>query len=409
MKIKTVILLLFAIAAGTGLYFFFSKSKAKNIVWRTAKIEKGKIGINVTSTGSINAVTTVSVGTQVTGTIAKLFADFNSVVKKGQIIAILDTTFLVAARDEAAALADKAKIQLTESKREFDRMQKLYDQKVNPQADYDLALTNYESAKSSLASAIASLNRAKINLQYATIRAPISGTVISRNVDVGQTVVSSFNSPVLYTIANDLTKMQVQANVDEADIGEIKVGQKATFSVDAFPNDLFEGLVKQIRLQPITVQNVVNYVVIIDVHNPELKLLPGLTANITVKIEEHPNVLKIPLNALHFTPSAEYFTRSKIVPDSVKKQWDDFAKQNAVRPEKENAAENKQPSYIWLQKNNFLLPVHVSIGISDGTFIEVSGNIKEGDDVVLGVSHGETTAAPTVQNPFMPKMPGRKN
>jgi HlyD family secretion protein len=289
-------------------------------------------------------------------------------------------------------------------------MQKLYDQKVNPQADYDIALTNYESAKSNLASATASLNRAKINLQYATIKAPISGTVISRNVDVGQTVVSSFNSPVLYTIANDLTKMQVQANIDEADIGEIKVGENASFSVDAFPNNVFEGLVKQIRLQPITLQNVVNYIVIIDVPNPDLKLMPGLTANITIKVEEHDNVLKVPLNALHFTPSTEYFTSQKKVPDPIKKQWDDFFKNTSSKKEKEVPGQSPAISYIWIQKDKFICPVQVKFGISDGTFIELSGNIKEGDEVVTGISHGETASTPTAQNPFMPKMTGgRRN
>jgi len=399
---KILYSLILAALVGGAIYFFYSKNKTPAFFWRTVKIEKGDISVIVTATGSINAVTTVSVGTQVSGTIAKLFADFNSVVKKGQVIALLDTTFLGASKEDADANLEKAIVQVNQAKAEFDRTKKLFDGNAVAQADYDLSLTNYETAKSMVKSAKAQLNRASINLQYATIKAPISGTVISRNVDVGQTVISSFNSPVLFTIANDLTKMQVQANVDEADIGQVKVGQKVSFSVDAYPDEVFQGLVQQIRLQPTIVQNVVTYIVILDVPNPDLKLLPGLTANINVKIQEHKNILKIPMNAFHFTPPAEYLTAT---PDSVKNKWNDYINSSTVENKKNISKDTSAISFIWIQKGKFIFPVRIKTRISDGTFMEVSDNIMEGDEVVTGTSHGEAiVSTPSTQNPFMPKM-----
>ena len=411
MKNKTVVyLLILLVLTGGTIYYVYSRNKVQLFSWRNAKVEKGDIAVIVTATGSINAVTTVQVGTQVSGTISKLFVDFNSVVKKGQIIALLDTTFLGASKEDADASLEKAIVQANQAKVEFDRTKKLFDQAAVAQADYDLSLTNYETAKSLVKSAKAQLNRATINLQYATIKAPISGTVISRNVDVGQTVISSFNSPTLFTIANDLSKMQVQANVDEADIGQVKVGQQVSFTVDAFPDVIFTGLVQQIRLQPIVVQNVVNYIVIIDVPNPDLKLMPGLTANINVKTQEHKNVFKVPLNALHFTPSSEYFSAATDIPDSIQNKWKDFFKSNEVEKKKNIPIDTSSRSYLWIQKEKFIYPIKIKVGISDGTFVEVSGNIKEGEEIVTGANHGDEIASgPTTQNPFMPKMnPTRK-
>jgi HlyD family secretion protein len=279
-------------------------------------------------------------------------------------------------------------------KREFDRTKTLFDQKVAAQADYDLAIYNYESAKSAERSAKAQFNRAAINLAYATIRAPVSGTVISRNVDVGQTVISSFNAPTLFTIANDLTKMQVQANVDEADIGLIKVGQDVEFNVDAFMDELFHGSVQQIRMQPITVQNVVNYVVIIDVPNKDRKLMPGLTANIRVKVNEHDSVLKVSVNALHFNPPADY-PGSIHIPDSIIHK-----SESLTAPVKEDT---RQKSYVvWVKSGPFIYPVRVKTGLSDGLFMEVTGNLKEGNEVAIGVLT-QAVEAPKQQNPFMPK------
>lgn len=402
MKKSTIItsIVVLSLVAGVS-YFLFSHHRQPEYAWRTARIQRGDVTTLVTATGSVSALTTVQVGAQVNGIIASIKVDFNSVVKNGQVIAILDTTFLVASRDDAAANVEKASVQLAQFKREYDRIQKLYKQDVDTRVDYDLALANVEIAKANLNSAVAQLNRAKINLQYATIRAPISGTVISRNVDVGQMVISSFNSPTLFTIANDLAKMQVQANIDEADIGQVRVGESVAFSVDAYPDEVFYGKVEQIRLQPVVLQNVVNYVVIIDVPNPDLKLMPGLTANIDVKVQEHKDVLKVPMGALHFTPPEEF----KSFPDSIQNKKSEVVKSdlegNIKLPSK------NQTGVLWVVEDHSLRPETVITGISDGTFIEVGGNIKVGDLVALGLNREAAASSPTAQNPFMPKMPTR--
>jgi HlyD family secretion protein len=345
---------------------------------------------NVTATGSISALTTVQVGTQVSGIIAKLYADFNTVVKKGQVVALLDTTILSASKDDAEAMAQKSKVLLKEMKIEFDRSKKLFEENAVSKSEYDLALTNYESAQSTVSSTEAQLKRAKINRQYATIIAPISGIVISRNVDVGQTVVSSFNSPTLFTIANDLKKMQVYANVDEADIGQVKLGQKVIFTVDAYPEETFSGEVDQIRLQPVLIQNVVNYIVIINVENPELKLLPGLTANITFKIKEHENVLKIATTALRFMPSADYLQKNLI---------SDTLMQNIKKSQKLTYVLGSS-AYIWLKQGVKIIPKYVTIGLMEGGFVEISGDIKEGDEVILRSNSEESSSV--AKSPFMP-------
>jgi HlyD family secretion protein len=406
MKKKSIVFLIIFVllAAGTSYYFFY-KSKKINYSWRTAMVEKGDVVVAVTATGSINADTTVQVGTQVSGIIAKLFADFNTVVKKGEIVAMLDTTLLNATKEGALANLERAEVQVRQSKLEFDRNKKLFDEMVISQADYDLATTNYQVAESALKSSKAQLNQTKINIRYATIRAPVSGTVISRSVDVGQTVIASFNSPTLFTIANDLTKMQVHANIDEADIGQVKRGQKVTFTVDAYPDKIFQGEVKQIRLLPVIVQNVVTYIVIIDVPNPDLKLMPGLTANITIKVQEHKSVLKISGNALHFSPPDEYF-KSTQIPDSVTKQWNEIIKPS--KKERANQSDTSAIIYVWVLKDKFIYPKKVRRGISDETFVEVSGDIKNGEEIVTGINNKEGENSAPVQNPFMPKFPSRK-
>jgi len=251
--IITTIIIAISVAAG---WYLYSNTLKKSAVynWRTATISRGDIRVTVTATGSTSALNTVQVGTQVSGTIAKLLADYNDIVRKGQIIAILDTTFLAATKEEAEANLERASVQVNQARREFNRTEKLFAESVIARAEYETQLTAWETAVSALRSARAQANRARINLQYATIRAPIQGVVISRNVDVGQTVIASFNSPTLFSIANDLTRMQLEANIDEADIGQIVEGQQVTFTVDAYPDKTFSGVIRQIRLQPAVVQ-----------------------------------------------------------------------------------------------------------------------------------------------------------
>ena len=437
MKMKKAywIILIVVLVVAAAAWIIFGKKKTDTITWKTTKIEKGDIQVTVKASGTLNAVTTVQVGTQVSGIINKLYVDFNSVVKEGQVIAVLDTTYLAQAVEDANASLKRAQIQVNQSKRDFDRTKQLFDQKVMAQADYDLALTTYVTAVTNASSALAALNRAKINLRYATIKAPISGVVVSRAVDVGQTVAASFNTPTLFTIANDLTKMQVQASIDEADIGKITVGQDVSFTVDAYDDQTFSGTVKQVRLQPVVTQNVVNYTVIVDVPNPDLKLLPGMTANITVMIREVKDVLRVPASALKFIPPAEYMEKmQKEAPDSMRRHQEGGPRESSGRPwgqtgrsrgDRQGPAGPGAPGapgvshrdgrpqgegrpnfgLIWIMEGDKLKPRRVIIGLTDGSYTEVKGKINEGDEVVTGSSVAQSSKNSQQQNPFAPQGP----
>lgn len=464
MKKKLLIIGGILVVIAVGAYFLLRSKETKSIEWRTAKVEKGDLEIIVTATGTLSADTTVQVGTQVSGVISKIFVDFNSVVKKGQKIAIIDTTFLAAAVVDAEASLYKSSVQVDLTKRTFDRTKELFDEKVMAQADYDQAYSDYQTAVANARSAKASLDRAKINLKYATIIAPVSGVVVSRAVDVGQTVAASFNTPTLFSIANDLTKMQVQANVDEADIGKILNGQEVTFTVDAYEDRSFTGKVSQIRLQPTVTQNVVNYTVIINVPNPDKKLLPGMTANITVHVQGAKDILKLPSSALRFNPSQEVIDKMmKLWPDSIKQKmakWIGHKGQTGQttqsgQPDKrtggqsgqsgqadrqasgqadrrtsgqsgqggqagrqtsgqtgqgtqQGVKEKRTSGFIWMKQGEVLIPQRVRLGLSDGSYTEVSGNINEGDDVVIGVINlqGSASSAATQQtSPFQMRPP----
>ena len=449
-KAYWIILAAVVIVAAIAGWMILKKEKAAKVEYRTAKVEKGDIQVTVRASGTLSADTTVQVGTQVSGIINKINVDFNSVVRKGQVIAILDTTFLAQAVDDAKASLKRTEIQVNQSKRDYDRTKILFEQKVMAQADYDLALSTWETAVTNATSAQAALNRAKINLRYSTIVAPISGVVVSRAVDVGQTVAASFSTPTLFTIANDLTKMQVQANIDEGDIGKIKVGLDVKFTVDAYPDITFDGKVRQVRLLPVVTQNVVNYTVIIDVPNPELKLLPGMTANITVLVQEVKDVLKVPSTALRFTPPQEYLDAlEKNLPDSIKKKramWASgggrsggsgigtgggagegsgggYGRNNAARQGGMAAggtATGMQGGsgggefrrrgnfgMVWIKVGDSIKPRRVHTGLSDGLNTEVTGKINEGEDIVIGMTAQQTMQTgqqQQQQNPFAPQM-----
>lgn len=382
-----------------ALFFIFKPKKNTAINWQTAKVTRGDLKVSITATGTLDALTTVEVGTQVSGTIAKLFVDFNSKVKKGQIIAMIDTTYLAAALSDASAILEKAKIQMNQAKRVFDRTNKLYKSGTVAQLEYEQDLASYESAQSGVTSAKAQYKRAKINLDYATIKAPIDGVIISRNIDLGQTVAASFNTPKLFSIANDLTKMQVEANVDEADIGGVKQGQMASFSVDAFPADTFQGFVKQIRLEPTTTNSVVKYTVIIEVENKTLKLLPGMTANIEIIIDQHKDVLMIPSIALSFTPSTENMTEiTATLPDSIRNS-SDFT--NVLENKKGNSKFKK----VWIKENGYVTIKRVKTGVSDGVSTEITDSkLQVGDEIITGIIR-EKTSTTTQKSPFMPTPP----
>jgi len=318
-------------------YIVFVGGSTKKYDFRLDKVSQGDINVTVTATGTINAVVSVDVGTQVSGIVSNLYADFNSVVKEGQVIARIDTTFLWQSVKDADAALDRAKAQAADSKRTLDRETALLAKGLDSQMNYDAALTSYESNAAALKQARAALDRAKINLAYATITAPINGVVINRAVNVGQTVAASFSSPTLYTIANDLAKMQVLTVVDESDIGMISIDEPATFTVDAYPDDKFTGVVSQIRLNPVSIQNVVNYTVVIDVNNDKLKLMPGMTANVKIAAADAHDVLKVPNLALRFQPPADLIDST-----TLKSMRDAFMGRGAGAPD--STARGSMPS-----------------------------------------------------------------
>jgi HlyD family secretion protein len=442
-----IIAAVIVVVAAVAVWMIVGKKKSEAVQYKTAKVEKGDIQVTVRASGTLQAVTTVQVGTQVSGIIKKIYVDFNSVVKEGQVIAVLDTILLAQAVEDARASLRKSDIQVNQAKRDFDRTKILFEQKVMAQADYDLALTTYETAVANAISSQSALNRAKINLRYATIIAPIAGVVVSRAVDVGQTVAASFSTPTMFTIANDLTKMQVQANIDEGDIGKIKVDQTVKFTVDAYPDLTFDGTVRQVRLQPVVTQNVVNYTVIIDVPNPDLKLLPGMTANIIVLVQEEKDILKVPSTALRFSPPQEYLDAlEKNLPDSVKKMRARWAGGSGGHTGAGNGTgsgsgdgsgggsgrgaaarqgmtaggmggmmtgspgggEGRRRGgfgVLWVKVGDSLERRRVRAGVTDGLNTEVRGKIKEGEEVVTGTVTPQTTqATPQQQNPFAPQM-----
>ena len=367
MKKTAIISAVIILLAVTGYILF--RGKGNEPKFRTEKVTRGDVVMAVTSTGTVNPVTTVLVGTQVSGTIKEIYVDFNSPVKKGQLIARIDPALFEAQVNQARANLfsaranlEKAEATLVDAKRTMERNKELLSKNLIAQSDFDTAETNYETAKASVSAAKAqvvqteaALSLAETNLYYTKIVSPVEGIVVSRNVDVGQTVAASFQTPTLFSIAQDLTKMQIDANVDESDIGDIKVGQDVEFIVDAYTDITFKGSVWQGRNAPITVQNVVTYDVVIKVDNPELKLKPGMTANVSIITAIKKDVLKIPNAALRFSPSEK----------------------GVQTPEK------KGPG-IWILEKEQPMRIPVSTGISDGSYTElVSGEIREGQEVII--------------------------
>ena len=309
---RPVVISAAVILLGVAVWLLFFRGGTKKYEFRFDQVTEGDITMSVTATGTINAVITVEVGTQVSGIILKLYADFNSVVKEGQVIAQIDPTFLQQSVNDASASLERSQAQFADASRTLERTKSLFEKNLESQANYDASLTQFESAHAALKQAEATLKRARINLAYATIYAPIDGVVIDRKVNVGQTVAASFSSPTLYTIANDLRRMQVQATVDESDIGRISIGQEAGFTVDAYPDEQFTGIVSQIRLAPVSIQNVVNYTVVIDVDNDRLKLMPGMTANVKILVGSVKSVKRVSNLALRFQPPGELVDSAKV-------------------------------------------------------------------------------------------------
>jgi HlyD family secretion protein len=391
-----LILAVVAIGLAIGGYVFFNGERKVPIRYRTAGVDRGAVVSIVSATGTINPVVSVQVGTQVSGMIKSLHADFNSRVKAGDTVAIIDPEPFKARRDQAASNLEmarsnvaRAKVDLAQRKRELDRVQSLIAQQFVSQNDVDVALTNHQSAEAQVKvseaqvrQAEAALNSADLDLKYTTIKSPVDGIVVARNVEVGQTVASSFATPNLFLIALDLTKMQVDTNVSESDIGGISEGKEASFTVDAYPGVRFSGAIRQVRLAPINIQNVVTYNVVVAVDNRDLRLKPGMTANVSIVVAQKDQALKIPNAALRFTP-----------PQIDRGDHAAGAKPGEVVSERPAPASesNGLARRIWtLTETGELEPMIVQTGISDGLSTEVTaGPVAEGDQVVVGVETGK--------------------
>lgn len=354
--------------------------KKNKVSYEKTKVEKATITSSVTATGTIEPVTKVEVGTQVSGIISRIYVDYNSEVKKGQVIAELDRTNLISELNSAGSNLNAAKSELDYQKLNHQRMQELYEKGLISANEYEKAKLSYDQAQSTFTARQEAVRKAQTNLGYATITSPIDGVILSKSVEEGQTVAASFSTPTLFTIAQDLTAMRVIANVDEADIGGVRDGQRVSFTVDAYPDEVFHGKVTQVRQEGTVESNVVTYEVVISAPNEELKLKPGLTANVTIFTLEMENVLSVPTKALRFSPKPEEIAEGDKIEDCE--------------------AEKK----VWVKDGNTLKAISVQTGISNGTLTEIVGGIGEGTEVVVNTISlsDDAEAMARERSPFAP-------
>lgn len=386
-KNRKIIISIAAIAAVALVIFLLTgKKKEKEVSFEFAKVEKANIQNSITATGTIEPVTSVTVGTQVSGIVSKLYVDYNSVVKKGQVIAELDKTNLISELNTAKANLNSAQSTLNYQRDNYQRYRTLYNKGLISADNFESARLSYEQARQQVLQAQENVHRAQTNLGYATITSPIDGVVLSKSVEEGQTVAASFSTPELFKIAQDLTNMQVVANVDEADIGGVKPGERVTFTVDAYPEDTFTGAVKQVRQEATTTNNVVTYEVIISAPNADLKLKPGLTANITIYTQERQGVVSVPSKALRFTPTQETVGKRKI-------------------------QDTKGKNKVWIVEGNNIVAHSVNIGMSDGTHTQIVSGIDEGKQIVVGFKtsdeEDDEAEEEKARSPFAPGPPNR--
>jgi len=420
---KKVIIVIVVLIVAAGIVFGFTvlkRNNSKGVLYEKTAVDRGTITALVDTTGTLNPVTIVDVGSQVSGKILKIFVDFNSQVKEGQIIAEIDQSpFLSKVKQNEAnylsskASLEKSKVTLANSEKQYNRAKSLFDNELISFEEFESAEVQFFSAKADLQSnearleqAKAQLDATKVDLEYTIIKSPIDGVVISRDVNEGQTVAASFQAPVLFQIANDLTKMQVECSVDEADIGKVKEGQKVQFTVDAFPNDNFNGVVRQVRYSPEVLQNVVTYTTIVDVENPEMKLRPGMTATVSIVVGEAQNALRVPNTALRFQPPQEVLLSTF---EEMKRERQ-AARSNNVQTEgqpakqrPQQATQSNSPSSfqagaggmqgrtrdmgrVWIEDDTGKLKmVFVKTGVTDNMYTEIiGGNIQEGTEVITG-------------------------
>ncbi len=384
MKNKTLWIVIGVLCAAAVLWLVFRPTGKSAVTLETAMTERIEITSSVTATGTVEPVTKVDVGTQVSGIVDKLYADYNDIVKAGQVIAEMDKVNLQAELVSSQAQLSAAKTEYEYRQKEYNRIKTLHEKELVSDSEYDSSFYQYETAKNSYSQAQASITKVKRNLSYATITSPIDGVVISRAVEEGQTVAAGFETPTLFTIAKNLTDMQVIADVDEADIGQVKEGQSVTFTVDAYPDDVFKGDVQQVRLEATTTSNVVTYEVVITAPNPDLKLKPGLTANVTINTLDEQNVLSVPTKALRFNPDPEVLKEIGISVDGQAEATD-------------------TTRIVWVKNGSSILPKVVTTNNTSGDRTGISSGLSDGEEVVTGLT-AETVkkAATTERSPFAP-------
>ena len=386
----TLFAALAAIVLAGGAWLWAGSHRKDDITLETASTSRITIRNSVMATGTVEPVTEVEVGTQVSGIIDRLYVDYNDNVKAGQLIAEMDKVTLQAELEQSQAQLASCKTEYEYQTKNFARTRTLHEKGLVSDAEYDEDLYLYEKSRNAYEQAKAAIVQVKQNLDYATITSPIDGVVISRAVEEGQTVAAGFETPTLFTIANDLTQMQVIADVDEADIGQVKDGQRVEFTVDAYPDDTFEGTVQQDRLEATTESSVVTYEVVISAYNPDLKLKPGLTANVTIYTLEKEHALAVPTKALRFVPDAELLSEIGLTIDG------EPGKAEAVKRE------------LWIKNGERLTPRYVTSGAASGELTEITEGLADGEEVAVGLSaaaveHESVTAE---RNPFMPSPPG---
>jgi HlyD family secretion protein len=415
---RAIIIIILLLLAGGGVWYFYFRKEEKPVVLTTELPRYGYISKSVTATGTIEPVDTVNVGCQVSGTINGIYTDYNAKVTKHQLIATLDKSLFEASVNQYKANLEVAKATLVYAQNNFDRESTLYKTGAIAKADYDNYENQYEGAKATVNSVQAQLDAATKNLDYASIYSPVDGVVMTRNVSVGQTVAASFSTPTLFIIAKDITKMQVQAAVSEADIGDVRNGLRATFTVDAYPDITFTGTVNQVRLEPVTSANVVTYTTILSAPNQDLKLKPGMTANIFIFTQEIDSALLISAKALKFKPDATMEKQFRIIPDSTGEQKMQraarkAASNNPLAPPKhrhdttgrtvDSAAATGTPAFVWVRSGDSLIEKLVLTGLNNDTQVQILSGLTPGDVLVNGTEI--VTAAnksPSVVSPFMP-------
>ena len=381
------------VVAAAGGWMLLHPSKHEGITLETAPTSRITISNSVTATGTVEPVTEVEVGTQVSGIIDRLYVDYNDVVKAGQLIAEMDKVTLQAELESAQAEEASCKTEYEYQLKNYTRTHTLHEKELVSDAEYDEAFYLYEKARNAYEQAKAAMVKVERNLGYATITSPIDGVVISRAVEEGQTVAAGFETPTLFTIANDLTQMQVVADVDEADIGQVRDGQRVSFTVDAYPDDTFEGMVEQVRLEATTESSVGTYEVVITAHNPDLKLKPGLTANVTIYTLEKENALSVPTRALRFVPDAELLAELEMTAEPEPAQSAGAAKRT-----------------VWVVKGQTLSPRQVSAGATSGDRTEILEGLSDGDVVAVDMAAAAAAApAAAERSPFMPGPPESNN